>query len=743
MSYGSLNSLIFNPVGPTFSGTGNLNPFSDRKIREAVNWLLDRQYIAEEIMGGMAVPKWLPVVSAFPDYSRYVDIARSIEAKYAYNPETAKAQITTEMEGLGAKLVDGKWQYNGEPVELIFLIRTEDERRDIGDYVAGQLESVGFTVVRDYKTSAEAAPIYNQGDPNLGKWHLYTAGWVNNWVERDSSNNFDAYYTPRGQPTNLWAALKPSPEFDKLADRINRADYKTMDERRELFKQGFELAMQDSAEVFLVDRRSFTARAKNVETSYDLASAVAGSSIWPYTLRRKGEIGGAMTIAEPSILTEPWNPIAGTNWLYDASIYRATADQGVMPDPHTGLRLPHRVDSAVVTVKEGLPVNQTLDWCKLEFAPQITVPADAWIDWDGANQKFITVGEKYPNGVTANVRVRTTFQKGLKDLKWHDGSKFSVADIVMAIIMNMDPGKKDSALYDESQAPAVESLLAHHKGTRIVSTDPIVVEFYSDQIQLDAELIVGNNYMFATWFPYYTYGPGAWHNIAVGVLAETAKEAAFSSDKADNLKVDQMSFIAGPTLEILKKHMDKAAAENYIPFKNVLGQFISADEAKARWANLESWYKRKGHIWLGTGPYYLEKAFPVEGTVILKHNPDYPDPANRYERFGTPKIADVELDGPGRVAANTEAKFDVLVTFNGQPYLKSDVAEVKYLVFDAKGAVAAAGVATPIEDGQWQIVLPADVTGKLEAGSNRLEVAVISKLVSLPGMAAQEFVSTP
>jgi peptide/nickel transport system substrate-binding protein len=59
--------------------------------------------------------------------------------------------ITARMEELGATKEGDKWTFNGEPVTLIELIRTEDNRRPIGDYVANQLESIGFTVDRQYK----------------------------------------------------------------------------------------------------------------------------------------------------------------------------------------------------------------------------------------------------------------------------------------------------------------------------------------------------------------------------------------------------------------------------------------------------------------------------------------------------------------------------------------------------------------------------------------------------------------
>jgi hypothetical protein len=44
----------------------------------------------------------------------------------------------------------------------VFLIRTEDERKLIGDYVANQLEALGFAVDRQYKTRTEASPIWVQ-----------------------------------------------------------------------------------------------------------------------------------------------------------------------------------------------------------------------------------------------------------------------------------------------------------------------------------------------------------------------------------------------------------------------------------------------------------------------------------------------------------------------------------------------------------------------------------------------------
>ena len=161
-TYGSSDQMILNTVQ---CADGSLNPFTNAKIREAMNWAIDRNYIAQEILGGLAKPKFTALTSAFADYSRYADVMSAIETKYAYNLDKAKEVVKTEMEGMGATMgADGKWVNKGKPVKIIGLIRTEDTRKEMGNYFANQLEALGFTVERQEKTRKEAGPIW-QGDP--------------------------------------------------------------------------------------------------------------------------------------------------------------------------------------------------------------------------------------------------------------------------------------------------------------------------------------------------------------------------------------------------------------------------------------------------------------------------------------------------------------------------------------------------------------------------------------------------
>ena len=894
-SAGSYNEITLNPAGPVLND-GTLNPFGVAKIREALNKLIDRDYIVQEIMSGLALPKYTNLNSQFPDYARYVALVRELEAKYAYDPDAAAETIGTELTALGAEQVDGIWTYEGEPITLIFLIRVEDERTQIGDYVANQLESIGLTVDRQYRTSSEASPLWVQSDPADGLWHLYTGGWITTAISRDDGSDYQFFYSPRSVYgfSPLWQAYQITDEFDKVCVALNNNDFTTLEERDQLFREALRLSLESSNRVWLVDRLSYTPLDTDVQVTYDLAGAIAGADFAPRTLRFVGEVGGEMTVAMADVVTDPWNGLAGSNWVYDALAKNATSSFGVVFDPFTGLTLPDRIESAEVTVEEGLPVGVTYDWLTLDFAPEIQVPGDAWVDWNATDQVFITVDEMLtsmtampameedpgsivdiavadgrfttlvaalqaadlagtlsgegpftvfaptddafaalpegtveglledipaltdillyhvlggyapaskvveldaattlqgknvditidedgnvfindaqviitdimanngvihvidtvlippegeagpviplaPEYLTARSKSVVTYPADLfETVKWHDGSPLSVADFVMNMILTFDQGTEGSPIFDASQVGSLESFKSAFKGMRITSTDPLTIEFYSDVFYLDAEWIV------TTLWPQYAYGEHPWHSLALGIMAEANEELAFSADKADQLEVEWMSYIGGPSLAILRAKNDQAIEEAYIPYAPTLGQYVTADEAVARYNNLLDWYQARGHFWVGTGVYYLNTVFPVEKTLTLTRFQDHPDRADRWSQFGEPMIAEVEVDGPGRVTTGEEAAFDVFVSFEGEAYPSADIQDVQYLLFDATGALAEQGMAELVEEGLYSVTLSPETTGALEAGSNRLEVIVVATVVSIPSSTSFEFVT--
>ncbi|MCZ7669695.1 MAG: ABC transporter substrate-binding protein [Chloroflexi bacterium] len=156
--YGLFDEIFFN--NGVCADEALLNPFQNAKLREAMNYAIDRNYVADELYAGLAVPKIISYVEAGLDRGLIAPEIKALETKYAYDLEKAREIVTTEMEAMGATMEGGKWMYNGAPVTMKGPIRIEDTRLAIGNYFANQMEELGFTVERIERTSGELSPIW-------------------------------------------------------------------------------------------------------------------------------------------------------------------------------------------------------------------------------------------------------------------------------------------------------------------------------------------------------------------------------------------------------------------------------------------------------------------------------------------------------------------------------------------------------------------------------------------------------
>jgi len=633
-SYGLYFDLTFNHGGentPAFFADGRLNPFGVTAIRQAMHWLIDRNYIANELLGGLAVAKYSLVTAAFPDYTKMSEFFAEFEETWGADYDKAVQVITEEMGKLGASLVNGKWTYFGAPVTVTCLIR-ENQRTLIGNYVADQIESVGFTVVRRYGVSRELGPIWQRSDLELGQWNVYTGGWIGGQIVRDVSGSFDQYYSSRVMTYVPWQNVVWPAALDDTADRLNRRDFNTLAEREELLHTVLTAANEFTNIMWVVDEAGFQPARANVALAADLAGGIAYATLAGLTFQFQENgapvEGGTLRIAQPDLFVNPVNPINGSNWVFQQFPGRMTGDFGLAVDPVDGLYWPLKAERAEVTVLTGLPVGVTnTSWCTLKFADEIKVPGDAWVDWDAETQTFITAAQKYPDGITAKRKSVQYYPADLYTTPCHDGSTMSVGDFVLYIILLFDQGKEKSVIYDETQVVTVSSFLESFRGIRITSRNPLTIEYYSDVWYIDAEWAV------ADIFPFYGYGEGLWHVLAPGILAETDRELAFSQDKADLLLVEWTGYWSGPSLDILAANLDQAIATGYIPYAPTLGQYVTQEEAQQRYANLKAWYAEHGHFSVGTGPYYLDAAYPTEQVIVLKRFDAYPEDSNLFQRF--------------------------------------------------------------------------------------------------------------
>jgi peptide/nickel transport system substrate-binding protein len=541
-------------------------------------------------------------------------------------------------------------------VSVNLLIRTEDERKDMGDYLAGLLEDLGFKVTRQYGTSSDLTDIW-LGDPALGTWNAYTGGWQNTGISRDEGGNFGMFYTPLGNiymGSPLWAAFSPTEDFLDVCTALWTNDFTSIAERNDLFADAVPMSLEDSVELMLVDRAGFSPLRGDVALAADGAAGIEGSWMWAPTIHYNSETGvpiapdGSTTlrVATNDLLTDPWNPIGGSNWAYDRFPQTATADLGLGVDTNNGLRWPWRIEGANVTVWDQLPVGVTSpddEWLNLDYsATNMTVPSDAWCDWDAETQQWITVGEKFPGGVTAMTKTVVYYPEDIFDVPLHDGSTLSPADFLLSAIIRFDRAKEDSPIYDESYVSSLEALLGHFKGVTFDFDEPgygLVVTTYDDQWSLDAEWIVGlgawGDPIGATWYPSGPLGPCVWHNIALGMLADEAHDLAFSKTKATALTVDWMSFIAGPSQAILSGYLGSVLDSEddlyeYIPYENVLGAYVTGSDALDRYQNLKDFYDTYGTFWVGSGPFYLYDVDTTGKVIQLKKFAGYPDDGDEF-----------------------------------------------------------------------------------------------------------------
>ena len=90
------------------------------------------------------------------------------------------------------------------------------------------------------------------------------------------------------------------------------------------------LAAEMSTRVWVTSRTTLVPFSDQVSVTTDLAAGVSGAGLWAKTVRFMDQEGGSMTIALPCVFTEPWNPIGGSNWVFDNMVKRGLGRAGYL-----------------------------------------------------------------------------------------------------------------------------------------------------------------------------------------------------------------------------------------------------------------------------------------------------------------------------------------------------------------------------------------------------------------------------
>ncbi len=711
-AFAGLNSLIVNPAP---APEGRLNPFALKEVRQAIQFIIDREFIVNEFYGGFAVPMLAPVSAAEPDYLVIHDVLLS--AGIRYDPERARAMVEEALTRAGAELVDGVWHYNGEPITLTFIIRTEDERRDIGDLVAAELEKLGFRVDRQYMTFGPALDVVYGSDPREFKWHLYTEGWGKGALTAYDFGTINQFYAPwfgampGWQEADYWNY--ENPRLDELGQRIYRGEYASREERDRLYREMTQLGLEESVRIFVITRLSAFPASKEVKgLTRDLGAGLRG----PFSLREAYIPGeDTLTVGHLWVHTDrsTWNPVDGFGDVYSVDIWRVVYDPATWRHPFSGRVLPFRV--IFETIETAGP------------AGKLPVPPDA-VRWNAEEDRWEPVGEE----VEATSRVVFDYSKYFQSV-FHHGQPITMADLLYAIAQSFeiafDPQKSEiESSVATSNRAALEPIVAY----RVLEDRRI--EVYIDYWHFDEWEIA--NYA----------APGSvtmpWEILAAmdRVVFEKRK-AAYSDTASERFEVPWLSLALRDHAQLVRDEIEAMKDEGFLPqgFVTVGGRsFVTPQEAQARYEAALEWFEQYGHMVISQGPYILARYDPEAQFAELRafREETYPfKPGDWY--FGEPEsveVKEVEVEAVDLVEVNEilpigrETRIVVAIEGPGQ-------LQARFALRDAAtGEVLLSGPAE-LKDGQAIVILPADLTQGLVEGAlyelliaaNSVESAVVTE----------------
>jgi peptide/nickel transport system substrate-binding protein len=407
--------------------------------------------------------------------------------------------------------------------------------------------------------------------------------------------------------------------------------------------------------------------------------------------------------------------------------------------------MPSRLVSAELDVLEGaLVFNNSPEWLTLNFVDEIMVPTDAWYGWNTTTKQVTSP----PEGTTVRAKAVLNYGDVIGNVIYHDGSVMSKADWIATWALDFERSDPASPFYDESWIPDYGNFRSEFQGMRITSWSPVIIEVYLDYYAPDAEYIVQEASALSNGQQPTAELAGFWPSVpwqakAIGMMAEEQGLLAWTGDKSEELGIEWMNYIGGPSLTILSDMLTEAENTGYIPFEEITNDYIETGEAAERYANLRSWYQEMGHFWVGDGPFYLDTVDFVGHTASISAFRDYSFKADKFAFLAAPPIPESSITTPENVVPGLEATFSLSLTADGQPYANDRIEFVKYIFMNSLGQLVAKGEATAGDEGQWSIELTDEETAAMIAGTYTLSTIALSKDVAIPGELETPFVVIP
>ena len=241
-----------------YAGIGPINwlafntkkaPFDDVRVRQAIAYAVDRDFITKALMGGVSAPQRGPIIESSPFFDDSVE---------TYDVDIDKANALLDEAGLGQA---GETRAT---VTVDYIPGPAEQQKNVAEYLKSQLKKIGLDVdVRaapDFPTWAKRVStgdfdmtmdvVFNWGDPVIGVHRTYL------------SDNI--------KPGVIWSNTQgyENPKVDEL---LNAAAVETDQEKRKALYAEFQQILSEEVPIYYINatpyRTAYNERVGNVPES--------------------------------------------------------------------------------------------------------------------------------------------------------------------------------------------------------------------------------------------------------------------------------------------------------------------------------------------------------------------------------------------------------------------------------------------------------------------------------------------
>ena len=696
-STGGSYSLLVNPAE-----SEKFNPFSEKDARFALNYLVDRKLIVNELMSGYGSQ----IISYYgPTDPAYLTIIKEIESfNFKYNPTLANKINSESIIERGGEKIDGKWFQNNKEIEVTNFFRSDDPvRKSIGEILAKELENIGFKIKKDYGDLNKAFVVVYGSNPAEMSWNLYTEGWGRSAFVKYDSIGLGQMYSP-------WFSNMPgfndptywnyeNKKLDELTQKIYKGDFESAEKRTELIQEAVVEGINESVRIFLASKVDQYVVNQNVEGVVNDLGAGVPSRFTPINAKTDDN---ELSVGVKQIYQGAWNPIMGLTDTYSRQIWNIISDPITFKHPFTG---------------ETFPVRAQWDVETSELNKKISVPIDAKM-WNPSSQKW----ENISSNTFATSKVTFNFEFS----NWHNGKIMDMNDILHSLYFTIEWGtqidEKDKTFDTEftpRAAQSIQTIIA------INEIDQDTIEVYVDYWHFDENEI-------AEWAA--VWSPVPWEITTAMEKAVIDGKVSFSRSGATSKNVNWLSLIVPNDANIIKEYLKEFKENKFIPNSLKQNQ-IQEQYFEERFDSSINWIEEKKHAVISNGPFYLETYSPESRTILVRAFEDnsYPFEAgtwSKFEKMEFPSIKKINIEKMIKQGESTQINIET-----------EGVTSLLYFILDNEGEIQKSEELEIIEN-QIIIKLTSEDTKKMKIGTNQIKIFGVSNSVLKPDIYETNFLIT-